>query len=601
MGHKTTIKARLKQWVMKHWDEMLFYSFLLVCFTFTVTKIKDYGASWDEPIFYQFAALHPRVYLAGAQGIMLEEYLQFADLPYYGSAYVILGQLFANGLARLGMYDIFDAWHVVNFGTFTVGTIFLYRLCRAFTGKFPAMAAAVLYFSQPLLFGHGVINPKDTPFTTFFMLSVLLGLRMIHYQSGKRSASNHARKGRRDWLKQRSSQILLGLTVLTAADRIGNHFLIFPAARMLGWDIPTPQATLGSTVVLIVLVLAQMATYLQQASKAQRSVFWAGAVLGLTSSIRILGPAAGGLVLVMWALKEKPKNMILPAAGYAATALAVSYATWPYLWKAPIVNFIETVQVMTAFPWQGAVLFNGTYYAPNSIHWYYLIAMMGIQLTIPTLVLAGMGTFRCVKMLFQSRFSKAMLMLPLLWLYVPLAAWVLMRPAIYDNFRQYLFILPPAFILAAIGLTGVCERVHKRHWKALAGLGAVLPGVIGVLYLHPYPYVYYNGMVGWTTNVNRRFEADYWGTSLCAAAEYLDPLITDESRVFLVTEIMEQQFRRCTDKAPKYVFNPEGEPPPDYAVILNRWDAGEYMYPDWETVYAISVGETPLTIIRKRP
>jgi len=44
-----------------------------------------------------------------------------------------------------------------------------------------AFAAAALFASQPLLWGHAFINPKDPPFMAFFLGSVWLGFRMVDH------------------------------------------------------------------------------------------------------------------------------------------------------------------------------------------------------------------------------------------------------------------------------------------------------------------------------------------------------------------------------------------------------------------------------------
>ena len=40
----------------------------------------------------------------------------------------------------------------------------------------------------------------------------------------------------------------------------------------------------------------------------------------------------------------------------------------------------------------------------------------------------------------------------------------------------------------------------------------VLPGILGIISLHPYQYTYYNSFVGGTKGAFRRYETDYWLT-----------------------------------------------------------------------------------------
>jgi hypothetical protein len=44
---------------------------------------------------------------------------------------------------------------------------------------------------------------------------------------------------------------------------------------------------------------------------------------------------------------------------YATIAGLVTFATWPYLWEAPLGNFIKVIQHMSDNPKAPPVLFNG--------------------------------------------------------------------------------------------------------------------------------------------------------------------------------------------------------------------------------------------------
>lgn len=77
---------------------------------------------------------------------------------------------------RWGYYDI---WDFVNFIFFQIALVFLYCLAKRFLRPWMAFFVVVLFNTQPLIFGHAFINPKDIPFLTFFLASVTLGLYMV--------------------------------------------------------------------------------------------------------------------------------------------------------------------------------------------------------------------------------------------------------------------------------------------------------------------------------------------------------------------------------------------------------------------------------------
>lgn len=79
----------------------------------------------------------------------------------------------------------------------------------------------------------------------------------------------------------------------------------------------------------------------------------------------------------------------------------------------------------------------------------------------------------------------------LVWLLLPVGLQIVLKSNVYDNFRQFLFVLPPLFILAGIGLEVVISRIPRLFPKLVLAVFCVLPGLIGVISLHPYQYIYY--------------------------------------------------------------------------------------------------------------
>ena len=116
------------------------------------------------------------------------------------------------------------------------------------------------------------------------------------------------------------------------------------------------------------------------------SILFPAIFLGIATSIRILGPLAG-LLVALYAFRKHGKQALPTLIIYAAFALAAMYATWPYLWPNPVGHLIESLQVMSQYPWPGQVLFNGVEYASTDIPRAYLPVLLGIQLTEPVWIL----------------------------------------------------------------------------------------------------------------------------------------------------------------------------------------------------------------------
>jgi hypothetical protein len=248
-----------------------------------------------------------------------------------------------------------------------------------------------------------------------------------------------------------------------------------------------------------------------------------------------------------------------------------------------------------------SVLFNGEYYHTHSLPWFYLIELIAIQVTIPALILAGFGSGAAVWAFVKDPKKHVLYLLPIAWLCVPILLWLILRPPTYDNFRHFHFILPAVFILAGLGLQWVWKQFKHPSMRVLIGAACILPGIAASFMHHPYQYVYYNGLVGWSSHIHGRFEADYWGTSMCAAGRYLDDEIDNDTSIFVVTHILGMLMDRCTAASPHFFYDEGADPEnqPDYAVVLARWGAEEYFYSDLHVAHTITIGETPLAVIRK--
>src|SRR5512135_1983559 len=101
-----------------------------------------------------------------------------------------------------------------------------------------------------------------------------------------------------------------------------------------------------------------------------------------------------------------------------------------------------------------------------------------------------------------------------------------------------------------------------------------LPGIAAGAWLHPYEYVYYNALVGWTGGIERRYENDYWFTSVCAAARYLNSVAGDGTRIGVTADVVKPLFLRCADK--KFVVLVErvevSQINADYSLVPTRYD-----------------------------
>ena len=258
-------------------------------------------------------------------------------------------------------------------------------------------------------------------------------------------------------------------------------------------------------------------------------VIIAGAVLGLTISVRILGPFFGLIVLVVALYRAKLR--VVPAfVSYFLIAFTAMYLTWPYLWGNPISHFKTSLAYMIDFPWAGKVLFNGVYYPSNQLPIGYVPVLFGIQFTEPVIFLFIIGLYLFFRQIWKKNIEPDFVIIVLFWGILPLVAFTILRPSLYDNIRQLLFITPPLFLILGLALKKLFQSSRKSYINIFVLALILLPGIYPIIHLHPYEYTYYNSFV---QDIYKRFELDYWATSFREAMEYLNKTTPENSKVIV--------------------------------------------------------------------
>lgn len=420
---------------------------------------RDYGLSWDEPLFYDYGdalgyAYSPREWFSGNFDLDNSYGASGDDHKTRGPAYLLLARQPVYLLQNLGI-DQASAWHLVNFLFFQIGVYFLYRLSTRWMRPAAALSASVLFAWQPMLWGHAFINPKDPPFLAFFLASVCLGFEMVDR--------------------------------LTIENRVRLSTVILPSI-----------------------------------------------ILGITTSIRVLGPLAGLLVFLYFVFTTTshkdhrfwatPWSIFLT---YGAIAIFTMFLTWPFLWENPIANFGDVFRLMSDNPTNLSVLFGGEVFRAGELPRRYLPFMLATTLTEPVWFLFTIGLVTGYWNLFTNRttmkasklFSAS---LTLSWFIIVVLYVLLRRPAMYDGIRHFLFILPPIFIFAGFTFDFLLHRTTPYWLYASVVFLLLLPGITGIIRLHPYPYTYYNSLIGGTRNAFREYETDYWLTCYKEAVEKLN-------------------------------------------------------------------------------
>ena len=600
----------LKLWLKQNLWECLLAGFILISFGLILLTLGDYGVSYDEPIFYVYADRMVQVYKNLAVGESVSTLLDFNEHPYYGPAYLIGGRiLIAVFQTVFSGLEIYDAWHIVNFLTFLLGAVLVFMLTRRVASKPASLIAACLYLTQPLLWGHGVMNPKDIPFMTAFLAAMVTGLKMVDIFNHPDSERQTGTVSKTRWSGKSSFGFILALFLagMILADRLFENYLVrlFLQNQLSGLT----NAPLNLKILNLVefgfltgVGLTGLILFFRKSPARIRWLILAGVVSGLTVANRVLGPAAAGLVL-FYAFMQNSKKRWEITFGFVGITLVVAYAAWPFLWDKPIYRFFDSLRVMTAFPWIATMRLAGIDYPASDLPYYFFPKLIAIQFTLPLLLSAAAGTLVFIKWLRTKSQNWGTGVVLLVWFWLPMVAVMAVRPTLYDNFRQLLFIIPPIFAMAGAAVDEFARWVKAPTVRAgLVGIG-LLPGIIAGFWLHPYQYVYYNVLVGWTGSVERQYETDYWGTTMCEAAKFVSAQAQPGDTVLFTGPTLSQLFERCATQPFNYILGPSENQAelPDFAVFWSRFDNDIVHYPDLDPVFTIRRGKTVFAVVKVFP
>jgi hypothetical protein len=595
-------------------SKYIIYLLLAMGLVIGILTVRQYGESWDELQFFKYADRALAAYSSWPSTGTIS--LTGNTYDNYGPAYVMLVALGARLLGTVVPWITSDLRHLLYFITFLIGIWAFYELCERWLARGAALGAALLFATQPLFWGHAFISPKDIPFLTFFLLSLLFGFRM----------GDSVKTVSFDTVTPRTKWTLLILTLLWLVALFG----LFAATDLVHtWISSLVQAaaagqtnilsSIASDIhkvkpdvyiqkyfvlflrlravffVLTALLLAWLWRKLPAAFHLLLSVAPAAILLGVATSIRVLGPFAG-LMVLGYALWKSGRKALPSLVVYGVVALIAMYLTWPYLWPNPIGHFVESVRVMAEYPWKGQVLFNGVMYTSTGIPRSYLPVLLGIQLTEPVwfLFAAGLAAVIYGSIKRRERY-RILLFLALVWFILPLVGFVVTRSPLYDNSRQVFFILPPIFVMAGVAFEQIKKPVLQA---ALIGL-LILPGIVDGARLHPYEYIYYNRFIGGVQGAFRKYELDYWGTSYREAADYLNKTAPPNASLWVEGPVQILQLYARHDLKIFSTYEAARAEHYDFVVVTTRYNLDLQSYPDARIIHTIQRDGSLLTVIKE--
>ena len=608
-----------------------------------VIHLTDYGASVDEWHNTYYGRLFLQAYATG--NLFLSPGIAYFNGPFYFMVFTVTARLFH---ALNPGWLLTDGLHLTNFITFLIGVLFFYRISLRLFPRGVALFLTALFVSQPVLFGHAFINQKDTPLMAFFLASVELGwtavdrwaslsatpprgpdaklrpslsgqwyrlapiMRAAVVAVGLLSVlllfdlwlAGTLHQAARNLLAQiydgRGPSILVGLFQRVAVDAYKTPLDAYMAKldRFLVWTriIVPPLLVVGMIALWRVAFPVSFENSAGGWIRKWAVVLVAGCILGMATSIRMLAPLAGLLVAGYW-VGRSGRRAIPGLLLYAAVAAATTYLTWPVLWGNPLVAITDRLFALSDFS-RHSVLFQGMLYESSNLPLTFLPVLFLIQLTLPSLLFLVVGSPYSWILSMPARSTRLLVCLVWLWFLAPVVAVMLELVPIYNNFRHILFAVPALFLLMGFGIVQLFAWIRRPALRAGLVVLSLVPGLVGILRLHPYEYIYYNELVGGVRGAYGEYDLDYWCTSFRAAMDYVNQVAKAGDRVtFAGGHLSAAPFGREDLLLEQGAAAP---PDADFALACRRDVTREAFYPEWETVREVRVDGALLAIVKQR-
>jgi hypothetical protein len=247
------------------------------------------------------------------------------------------------------------------------------------------------------------------------------------------------------------------------------------------------------------------------------------------------------------------------------------------------------------------VLFGGVTYSKGTLPRSYLPTLLSIQFTLTAIFTIISGFVLSIRRMIAHKLDWIKFLILTLWFFVPSGLVVIVEPVIYDNFRHFLFMIPPLFIFATIGIQSLFELVKKPALQVvLVGL-LILPNVFFLVKLHPYQYVYYNVFTKGVGGAFRKYEMDYWGTSYREATMYINQIAPNNSRIIVYgAPHLVEIYARDDLNIEKYDKKIEVDHTTSgFAILLSRYDKDVQIFPEAERIYIVERDGAILAVIKE--
>ncbi|MEN8240434.1 MAG: hypothetical protein ABFS17_00820 [Chloroflexota bacterium] len=597
----------------------------------------DYGKSTDEGYEYLTADLALEIYTSTFTEHATEKYQARNQDQYYGTAstaavLAVQKLVFPNTNQETNIVA-----HYCYFLFYLAAIVAIFYLGKLFFNEWISFFIAALFATQPLLFGHAFINPKDIPVLSTFLLAAVLGFHLVNrwIQTGSEYKSDREQASFKSINHQKKQRLFLGILVGLVILFLSSSLITDLVIQLVEYSYKTQdssffgkifaaQTTSGSLEgyrMLAGAYLLQFYRYLSFVSPAilavifvfaQRNqlfnnkinlyLFLAAAAWGFAVSTRVLAIAVGGMVGIYALIKMRGKA-IIPLTIYTLTAAIFSAITWPYIWVYGIRGYFDSLATFNKFPWTGLILFEGQSYLPVDLPANYLPKLMALQFTEPFVIMTLLGILIGLNLLLKKQVDRPILLIISAWFFIPLLYTIIGNPTIYTNFRHLLFITPPLFIFSGFAVQQLAIWLKNKSALVIICIGLILPGAVSIINLHPYQYIYYNEFIGGVEGASPDYEMDYWSTAFIDAMEFINENVSPGSRVL----VWKDNLSASVYATNQFGFSahteiPEEEYPEfDYAIVPTNRIEPDSIFAEYPIAYSVDVDHVSIIVVLKIP
>lgn len=438
------------------------------------------------------------------------------------------------------------------------------------------------------------------------------------------------------WYVRRIVTALTGLTGLVAialcAYQLGGPWAAFLAALAL-WFYPRYYGAIYNNpkdvpaVVTMTLTLWGALLLTRHWEQGRRYLGYSvlvGFFIGLAASIRVTSVIWYAILMVIavawWLLRGRRIwregrvrseliKQFIAAIIIGLTSWLTMMALWPYVFLSPITNLLHSIKVLSQYPWDGLVVYDGLMINASKLPSTYTLKwlVIGSPLILILFMLVGLGLAYIISM--STRRIDARIAIVFLSFAIPLGAIIVGHAVVYDSLRQFLFLVPPMILIAVYGfvqtwcyLLNHKQKVFKLGAVGLAVLTLASYGLVAkeMIDLSPFEYTYFSPLVGGLPGAAAKFDTDYWGICTEQAVQWLNQNYQHYTSISAPT-VNSFPFPLQMQTAPflSPVFHLVTGPA-DFYIITTR-DNIDQGFSSYRIIHVVTAENVPLCVIKINP